>query len=243
MANHTTTPRNTTLGLVIGVGTIATWLVSLAVLLQQDFDRIPVFGVGLAFLWMTWVSTGLFITAHDAIHGSVFPRSRKLNDMVGRTALFLYAAFPYRRMVHEHRRHHASPATANDPDYHDGRNDNPLRWYVRFVREYVRPLQIVWMAALYNVGVHVLHFDERALWLFWAGPVLASTIQLFVFGTWLPHRDTNEASTNRHHAVSSRLPRPLSLLACFHFDYHWEHHEWPHLPWWKLPAARWKRSS
>lgn len=241
MTRHASQRHGVT-GLVLGVGTIAAWLGSLGWLLRQNFGDLSVFAIALAFVWMTWLSTGLFITAHDAIHGSVFPRSRRINDVVGRTALLLYAGFPWRKMVTEHRRHHARPGSEHDPDYHDGRNDNPLRWYVRFVRQYVQVWQIVWMAALYNAGVHLLGIHEASLWLFWAGPVLASTVQLFVFGTWLPHRDSEAASENRHHAVSGSLPRPLSLLACFHFDYHWEHHEWPHLPWWKLPEARWKRT-
>ncbi|MBD3338449.1 MAG: beta-carotene ketolase, partial [Candidatus Lokiarchaeota archaeon] len=23
-----------------------------------------------------------------------------------------------------------------------------------------------------------------------------------------------------------------------HFGYHWEHHEYPNIPWWRLPAVR-----
>jgi beta-carotene ketolase (CrtW type) len=30
----------------------------------------------------------------------------------------------------------------------------------------------------------------------------------------------------------------LSLLACFHFGYHREHHDNPSLSWYQLPAAR-----
>jgi beta-carotene/zeaxanthin 4-ketolase len=28
------------------------------------------------------------------------------------------------------------------------------------------------------------------------------------------------------------------LISCYHFGYHEEHHELPHLGWWQLPAAR-----
>jgi beta-carotene ketolase (CrtW type) len=30
----------------------------------------------------------------------------------------------------------------------------------------------------------------------------------------------------------------VSLLTCFHFGYHHEHHDTPWVPWWKLPAQR-----
>lgn len=234
-------PQHPYLGALVGIGLIVAWCVSLTLLLQRPLAEYRWWAAAAAALWMTWLSTGLFITAHDAIHGSVLPRSRRWNDVIGRIALFVYAGFPYRRMVQEHRRHHAAPGTAQDPDHHDGEHTSPLRWYVRFVSTYFRWYQFVWMALIYNVLAHALGVDQAALWAFWAGPVLISTVQLFVFGTWLPHRD-GPGVDNRHHSTSSALPRPLSLLVCFHFDYHWEHHEWPSLPWWRLPSARWSRS-
>jgi beta-carotene ketolase (CrtW type) len=70
------------------------------------------------------------------------------------------------------------------------------------------------------------------------GPALLSTLQLFVFGTWLPHRPHADAPfADRHRARSQRWPTWLSLLTCYHFGYHWEHHAHPHVPWWRLPAT------
>jgi len=43
-----------------------------------------------------------------------------------------------------------------------------------------------------------------------------------------------------HHALSSNFPPWLSLLTCYHFGYHREHHEAPGVPWWRLPELRWK---
>jgi hypothetical protein len=41
-----------------------------------------------------------------------------------------------------------------------------------------------------------------------------------------------------HNARSSSMPIWLSLLTCYHFGYHWEHHEYPYVPWcacgWRL---------
>ena len=62
-------------------------------------------------------------------------------------------------------------------------------------------------------------------------------LQLFVVGTVLPHRRA-EACGNRHRAESLALPPWLSLLACYHFGYHWEHHEYPQVPWFGLAGVR-----
>jgi beta-carotene ketolase (CrtW type) len=41
--------------------------------------------------------------------------------------------------------------------------------------------------------------------------------------------------TNPHRAQSNPLPIFWSFITCYHFGYHQEHHEYPHVPWWKLP--------
>jgi beta-carotene ketolase (CrtW type) len=71
----------------------------------------------------------------------------------------------------------------------------------------------------------------------WILPLLLSALQLFVVGTVLPHRRA-EACGNRHRAESLALPPWLSLLACYHFGYHWEHHEYPQVPWFGLAGVR-----
>jgi beta-carotene ketolase (CrtW type) len=77
-----------------------------------------------------------------------------------------------------------------------------------------------------------------SLLLFCTLPLLLSSLQLFVIGTYLPHRQTTCRSGDRHHAASLAWPEALSFLACFHFGYHWEHHADPRLPWYCLPAGR-----
>jgi beta-carotene ketolase (CrtW type) len=78
--------------------------------------------------------------------------------------------------------------------------------------------------------------------LFFAVPGILSSLQLFYFGTFLPHRhvdDGGEAQFADHHrARSSDFGYLLSLLTCFHFGYHHEHHLQPGTPWWRLPGAR-----
>jgi len=53
----------------------------------------------------------------------------------------------------------------------------------------------------------------------------------------LPHRNQRDP-LNQCDPESLALPTWLSLLACFHFGYHREHHEHPDLPWYELPAQR-----
>ncbi|MGL6133378.1 MAG: fatty acid desaturase, partial [Prochlorococcaceae cyanobacterium] len=66
-------------------------------------------------------------------------------------------------------------------------------------------------------------------------PLALSSLQLFLFGTYLPHRGPAQAAP--HAAITLAWPEPLSLLACYHFGYHVEHHSNPSLPWYELPAC------
>ncbi len=97
---------------------------------------------------------------------------------------------------------------------------------------------------MFGIIFLVLHFGAHIcianLLLFWILPILLSTLQLFFFGTYLPHRfaiGEAEKAGNSHHAISSNYPIVLSFLTCYHFGYHWEHHEYPFLPWYKLPSS------
>ena len=74
--------------------------------------------------------------------------------------------------------------------------------------------------------------------LFWALPAILSAFQLFYFGTYLPHRAEDEAFGDAHRARSNDFSWTMSLLTCFHFGYHHEHHDNPAVPWWRLPATR-----
>ena len=43
---------------------------------------------------------------------------------------------------------------------------------------------------------------------------------------------------NPHRARSNGYPPWLSFLTCYHFGYHFEHHEYPYVPWWGLSSVR-----
>ena len=185
---------------------------------------------------LTWLSVGLFIVAHDAMHGAVAPGRPALNAAIGRLALTLYAGFSWRRMIVKHMSHHRHPGTAEDPDFGHGRR-GVLAWYADFVRTYFGWREVVVLGTA--VIVYALILGPRWPYVaFWALPSILASVQLFVFGTWLPHREDAGPFPDRHNARSTRLAVPLSLLTCFHFGgFHHEHHLHPSVPWWALPRA------
>jgi beta-carotene ketolase (CrtW type) len=77
--------------------------------------------------------------------------------------------------------------------------------------------------------------------LFCTVPLLISSLQLFLFGTYLPHRQQRWPACAAQ-PCSLDLPVWLSLLACFHFGYHREHHDHPNLRWFELPRVRASRT-
>ncbi len=99
--------------------------------------------------------------------------------------------------------------------------------------------EFIVLAAFSTVYVHLLGVAFPNLLLFWALPSILAAVQLFYFGTYRPHRlDEAEPFADRHRSRSESMPGWLSLLTCFHFGYHHEHHEAPRVPWWRLPAYR-----
>jgi beta-carotene ketolase (CrtW type) len=236
------TPQLPWRGLWFSAAIVGGWALSAAVLLPGDGPSLPPLLLVLAVLLRTFLQTGLFIVAHDAMHGSLLPGSRRWNDRLGRLALGLYACLPWQGCRRNHLSHHLEPASPWDPDHHDGRHRGALAWYLRFMAEYLSPIQMAGLLSCWLASALVLQMltpqPLANLLLFWILPLLLSSLQLFVFGTYLPHRDGVVPAQDRHHARSLPLPRGLSLLACYHFGYHWEHHEYPQLPWFQLPQQR-----
>jgi beta-carotene ketolase (CrtW type) len=173
--------------------------------------------------------TGLFITAHDAMHGLV-SRNKAVNKWIGRIAALLFAFNWYDRLLPRHHAHHRHVATGEDPDYHRGKA-NFFAWYFSFARQYITVWQIVFMAITYNVLK--LWFAYDLLVVFWILPTFIATFQLFYFGTFLPHKGEHGAH-NPHKARSQRKNHLLAFLSCYFFGYHYEHHNTPWVPWWRL---------
>jgi beta-carotene ketolase (CrtW type) len=72
-----------------------------------------------ALVWQTFLYTGLFITAHDAMHGVVVPQNLKINNFIGSLVLTLYGLFSFNELRKKHWEHHHHPASELDPDFHD----------------------------------------------------------------------------------------------------------------------------
>ncbi|MBD2256501.1 fatty acid desaturase [Pseudanabaena sp. FACHB-2040] len=226
-----------TYGLLSALAILSIWAVSLTVLLSIPIAEVPFWQLVPAILWQAFIYTGLFITAHDAMHGSVFSRNLKVNHFIGAFAVSVYALFSYKKLLQKHWQHHRHPAQAGDPDFHDGRHKNPVFWYLHFMKGYTSLKQIVVLISVYYLIHWALGIPERNMFLFWILPSFLSSLQLFFFGTFLPHREPNGGYSNRHRAKTYPLPTWLSFLACYHFGFHEEHHEHPHIPWWYLPTV------
>ncbi len=211
-------------GVIVAFGVITVWAACLYVLLNWNFSWANPLTY-LMILVQMHLYTGLFITAHDAMHGTV-ASSAKLNLAIGQLCTALYAAFPFNKLLKKHHEHHRHVHSELDPDYHEG---SFFSWYFKFMKEYLSIWQIVIMAIAFNVLK--LWVAEINLLLFWILPSLLSTIQLFYFGTWLPHHGSHD---NPHHSRTQRKNHIFAFFSCYFFGYHYEHHESPGLPWWRL---------
>ncbi|GAA4401989.1 fatty acid desaturase [Nibrella viscosa] len=219
-------------GLWIATTVLISWFVVLAFLLHYPIN----FTNPLVYLFVLvqmHLYTGVFITAHDAIHGVVAPNNKRLNYWIGFLSATLFAFNNYNKLSRKHHLHHKHSATGDDPDYHAG-NPNFFAWYFSFLTQYISIGQVVLMAVTYNVLK--LWFPMENLIVFWMVPAILSTFQLFYFGTYLPHR--GEHHNPPHNARSQPLNHTVAFLTCYFFGYHHEHHAYPYLPWWRLAKAR-----
>jgi beta-carotene ketolase (CrtW type) len=219
------------------------WGITLVVpLIRPEPWATPSVGGVALLLLRSFLHTGLFIVGHDAMHGSLVPCHRGLNHAIGRLALLLYACLPYGRCRANHVLHHRHPGEAQDPDFHDGRRRDPLHWYLRFLGGYLGPQTLAGLIVCWGVLLVVMPATAppaavARLLLVAILPLVLSSLQLFFFGTYLPHRQ-QEAGGAEHRVGSSSLPPWLSFLACYHFGYHREHHAAPSVAWYALPRLR-----
>jgi beta-carotene/zeaxanthin 4-ketolase len=237
-----TADLNGVLGLLISLVIITLWVTSLIFLLFIKISNLTFFAIIVSIFLRTFLQTGLFITAHDAMHSTVFPNNRKINNLIGSTATALYAFLDYRTLQNKHRMHHHFPASQDDPDFHDGSNSSILSWYFKFMKGYLesRQIWIIFAGVVFVLFLFKYAFNISTLsfTLFWILPMLFSSFQLFYFGTFLPHRPPAQGFLDHHCANSSSYSVFWSFVTCYHFGYHWEHHEYPKTPWYRLPTLR-----
>ena len=239
--------RQGTVGLVLAGLVIGAWLANHVALVWVLRPLEAPLVVAAAVAVQVWLSVGLFIVAHDAMHGSLVPFRPRANEAVGSVALGLYAGFPWAELLRKHHEHHRYAGTERDPDFSASHPTSPALWYLGFMRGYMSWGLFAWitlLVSLYCVALEVLH-PQPWRWLhafvFWLFPSLVASMQLFYFGTYRPHRHEEAGRPgfdDRHNSRSNEYPAWLSLLTCFHFGYHHEHHLAPSVPWWRLPALR-----
>ncbi|MBJ6759645.1 fatty acid desaturase [Myxococcaceae bacterium JPH2] len=218
-------------GLVIALGLMGAWCAHLVWLLRAPELSWTAPSAWLHGALQAYLCTGLFITAHDAMHRAV-SRHRHVNDAVGMAACFLFAGLSYRRLVVHHAAHHATPTGASDPDF-STRSQAFVPWLALFMARYTTWGQWVLMALQFNLLLLAGATRERLL-VFWVVPSVLSTLQLFFFGTYLPHRRPHTEDMAPHQARSLARNHAWALLSCYFFGYHWEHHASPGTPWWRL---------
>jgi len=195
-------------------------------------------------LVQAWLSTGLFIIAHDAMHGALAPARPRWNRRIGALCLMLYAGISYRQLVSKHAAHHRHTGTAEDPDFHAPDPRRLLPWFGSFFAAYYTHGQFIRISAAILVYHLVLGAAYANILLFWAVPALLALGQLFFFGTYLPHRHEEGEFADDHRARSLAVSPAVSLLTCFHFGgYHHEHHLSPGAAWWQLPGVRRSREA
>ena len=130
----------------------------------------------------------MFIIALDTMHSSLVPGQIRVNAVIGAFPLFIYAGFGWRKLRDAHFAHHLHVGTTADPDFNADNFRNFWPWYRLFFKRYFGwwSMAYVWTIVL---GYFIV-FDApmENVVLLYGLPAIASSIQLFYFGTYLPHR-------------------------------------------------------
>ena len=231
--------RQAGIGLLLAALIVAAWAaLHIYGLFVLDL-RLATLPLALAIaLLQCWLSVGLFIISHDAMHGSLAPGRPRLNTAIGASLLFLYAGFGWRRLRDAHFAHHRHAGHEGDPDF-DASNPRAFgRWYATFLSRYFGWRSLAFVSSVVAVYWLIFGVPMVQIVLLYGLPAIASSMQLFYFGTYRPHRHGSAGFVDRHNSRSDPFPRLVSLATCFHFGYHLEHHRHPQVPWWALPAKR-----
>jgi len=238
-------------GFAFSIVCLVGWFLSLILCISSDLSVFNGVQIVTAIVLRTFFQTGLFILAHDAMHQSLLPQRSRLNHYLGALALWCYGGLNYEQCRQNHVQHHRHPGAETDQDL-KGKQFQVIRWYFSFIGSYLSPqlllkilfnLAFLWILQILSHKLfqssHVFNIETElgSLGLFYLLPLILSSLQLFIFGTYLPHRPIPGEPILPHHSRSLDYPQWLSFILCFHFGYHWEHHEYPYLPWYKLPAA------
>ncbi|GFR41535.1 hypothetical protein Agub_g2248 [Astrephomene gubernaculifera] len=229
----------TVIGCWAGLFIHALWFIKLPWTVGHGERATSWLHIAAVFISLEFLYTGLFITTHDAMHGTIALRNRRLNDFLGQLAISLYAWFDYSLLHRKHWEHHNHTGIPRvDPDFHTG-NPNLAGWFARFMVSYMTLPQLLRIAAWSNVLLLLRAPIANQLVFMTAAPLL-SAFRLFYYGTYVPHHPPPGHTGPMPWPLSrsSAASRLRSFLTCYHFDLHWEHHRWPYAPWWQLPVCR-----
>jgi beta-carotene ketolase (CrtW type) len=230
------------IGLGLGIFILGLWITSLILFLSIPISIASWLYIFGAVILRTYLHTGLFIVAHDAMHGHLLPHHANANELVGWIAVTVYGFLPYDHCRENHGKHHRYTSQADDPDFCDS-SSNPLFWYCNFIGEYFPKRSLITFLICMSLSIICLLFLWKVaimnLVLFWLLPLILSSLQLFFFGTYLPHRQIEDNPNFLPRVERDRYSLIWSLISCYNFGhYHWEHHQYPNLPWYELPNAQ-----
>ena len=226
------------MGIAIALSIMIFWtshLVFSLTYVTVDF-RNPIFY--LHFVLQGYLYTGLFITGHDAMHGTI-SKNKLVNNTFGWLASLLFAGLSYNKLIKNHFLHHKNPGEETDPDFY-AKSQNFIIWWSIFIWRYATLLQLVIMAIVFNLLK--IWFDEKSIWFFWVLPAFLGTLQLFFFGTYIPHKYPHTQNMKPHNARTQKRNHLWAMVSCYFFGYHYEHHDSPSIPWWKLYRQKDRRS-
>ncbi len=186
-----------------------------------------------------WLSVGVFIVCHDAMHGTLAPGRDRLTSAIATVLLFLYAGFAWKTLRDAHFTHHKLAGHAGDPDFDEHHPDNFAQWYWTFFKRYFGWQSLLYVHTVVGIYWLLIGIPMAQIFVLYGLPALLSSLQLFYFGTFRPHHHVaGECFADDHNARSNDFGTLASLATCFHFGYHLEHHRRPDVPWWALPGAK-----
>ena len=179
--------KNQRQGLFLAAVICSAWIATLVVSMQINVHSWTTSGILGLILLRSFLHTGLFIVAPDAMHHSLAPLNEKLNNNLGRLCLFLYAGLSYNYCSKKHGLHHRYPESEADPDFHSAQNSKLIIWYFRFLSNYLNwrqfcTLALIWLLILQiTTLVNPTAFENIII--FCPLPLILSSFQLFLVGT------------------------------------------------------------
>lgn len=191
---------------------------------------------------------------HEGMHGVLFANRRcnwMASVLLGSTFLMSFSA--YRVM---HLRHHRYLGDPRDPDdYHNYSRSRPVVWCLHFVRLTFGPLlylglipvlalkygspaqrkliciEYTVLASIYSVLLRA--FSPRDLFVVWIVPLILMGALTAIRG--FTQHGITEAS-DPYLASRTMLPGPIVSFFLLHENFHLEHHLFPEVPSYHLPA-------